>query len=137
MKPTPAVYFVAGLAVAAGLASGLAAGAAAPSAGEADGAAPSAGEAAGEAVGDATGCGATPPSISERWPPPTPKPSSKATTKKVAAAPMVILARIVCVPRGPKAAEEIELVKSEPASALPGCRSTEMISTRQARIKIP
>ena len=133
MKPTPAVYFVAGLAVAAGLASGLAAGAAAPSAGEAAGAAPSAGEAAGLAAGVA--CGVTPLSIRERWPPPTPKPSSNATRKKVAAAPMVILARMVCVPRGPKAAEEIELVKSDPASALPGCKSTETISTMQARMK--
>ena len=124
--------------VAAGLAAGVVA-APAPSAGEAAGeaagAAPSAGEAAGLAAGDATGCGATPPSIRERWPPPTPKPSSRATMKKVAAAPMVILARMVCVPRGPKAVEEIELVKSEPASALPGCKSTETISTTQARMK--
>jgi hypothetical protein len=32
---------------------------------------------------------------------------------------------------------EMELVKSEPASALPGCKSTETISTRQARMKSP
>ncbi len=32
-------------------------------------------------------------------------------------------------------AEEIELVKSEPASALPGCKSTETTSTMQARMK--
>jgi hypothetical protein len=60
-----------------------------------------------------------------------------ATIIKVAAAPMVILASMVCVPRGPKAVLEIELVKSEPASALPGCKSTEMMSTTQARRKIP
>ena len=132
----------------------------APDAGEAAGVAGAAGEAAGAAepscVGAAAGVASvvaglcagaaglaagvglapTPPSISERWPP-RPKPSSSATRKKVMAAPMVIFERIVCVPRGPKAALETELVKSEPASALPGCNSTETTSTTQARMKSP
>jgi hypothetical protein len=38
---------------------------------------------------------------------------------------------MVCVPRGPKAVLETELVKSCPASAFPGCNSTEMMSARQ------
>ena len=76
------------------------------------------------------------PSIRERWPP-TPMPSRSATIMKVAAATIVILASMVCVPRGPKAVLEIELVKSAPASALPGCKSTETIRTMQERMKIP
>ena len=36
----------------------------------------------------------------------------------------------------PNAVLEIELVKRAPASALPGCNSTEMIRTMQARMKI-
>jgi hypothetical protein len=32
---------------------------------------------------------------------------------------------------------EIELVKSAPASALPGCKSTETMRTMQARMNIP
>jgi len=39
---------------------------------------------------------------------------------KTMAAPTVILASSVCVPRGPKVVLETELVKSAPASALPG-----------------
>jgi hypothetical protein len=97
---------------------------------------PSAG-AAGLAAGAGVGCALAPLSISERWPLPTPTPSKSATRKKVAAATMVILARMVCVPRGPQAVLEIELVKSEPASALPGCKSTETTSTMQAKMKSP
>ena len=81
------------------------AGAAEPSAGEAFGCA---GEAAGAGV--AAGFG-TPPSIRERCPP-TPIVSRSATSMKVMAAPMVIFARMVCVPRGPKAVLDTELVKS-------------------------
>jgi hypothetical protein len=56
---------------------------------------------------------------------------------KRAAAPMVILASSVCVPRGPKAVLETLLVKSAPASALPGCKSTATTSTMHARINSP
>jgi hypothetical protein len=56
---------------------------------------------------------------------------------KAAAAPMVILARRVCVPRGPKAVEETLLEKRAPASALPGCKSTATTRTIQDRIKRP
>jgi hypothetical protein len=54
---------------------------------------------------------------------------------KAAAAPMVIFASKVCVPRGPKAALETLLEKRAPASALPGCNNTETIITTQARMK--
>ncbi len=59
----------------------------------------------------------------------------KAISMKSAAAPMVILASSVCVPRGPKAVLEMLLEKSAPASALPGCKSTATTSTMQVRIK--
>jgi|GraSoiStandDraft_46_1057282.scaffolds.fasta_scaffold734332_1 hypothetical protein len=52
-----------------------------------------------------------------------------AINMKAAAAPMVIFANSVCVPRGPKAVLETLLEKSAPASALPGCKSTETIIT--------
>jgi hypothetical protein len=53
----------------------------------------------------------------------------------MAAAPMVIFASKDCVPRGPKAVLEILLEKSAPASALPGCKSTETIITMQDKTK--
>src|SRR5205085_5737991 len=101
-------YFWAGLALDSGLAVVVAAfafeaGAAAPPSVCGAGAEPSdCGVAcwAGVAVGLAFAF--APPSIRERWPP-TPMPSSRATIMKVAAATMVILARMVWVPRGPKA----------------------------------
>ena len=64
-------------------------------------------------------------------------PSNRAHSMKRAAAPMVILASRVCVPRGPKAVLETLLEKSAPASALPGCNSIATTRTMQARIKRP
>ena len=101
---------------------------------------PSAGEAAGcagEAAGAGVAAGLAEMFFISELSPPTPKPSSSATSIKVMAAPMVILARMVCVPRGPKAVLETELVKSCPASALPGCKSTEMTSAKQASMNNP
>lgn len=63
--------------------------------------------------------------------------SDRAPSIKSAAAPIVILASSVCVPRGPKAVLETLLEKSAPASDLPGCKSTVMTRTMQARIKRP
>ncbi len=60
-----------------------------------------------------------------------------AMSMKAAAAPIVIFARMLCVPRGPKAVLEMLLVKSVPASALPGCRRTVTTSTKQARMNSP
>lgn len=47
---------------------------------------------------------------------------------------MVILDKILSVPRGPKAVLETLLVKSAPASDLPGCKSTEAINVRHERM---
>jgi hypothetical protein len=57
--------------------------------------------------------------------------SSKAAIIKQIAALIVILDKTDCVPRGPNAVLEILLVKSAPASALPGCSKTVTTSTRQ------
>jgi hypothetical protein len=48
---------------------------------------------------------------------------------------MVILARSVCVPRGPKAVLETLLEKSAPASDFPGCSNTDTTITMQDKIK--
>lgn len=56
--------------------------------------------------------------------------SNKAEIMKITAAVMVILDKTDCVPRGPKAVLEILLVKSAPASVLPGCKSTVAIKTK-------
>ena len=63
--------------------------------------------------------------------------SIKAASIKTAAAPIVILASTVCVPRGPKAVLETELVKSAPASDLPGCSKTATTSTKHASMNSP
>jgi hypothetical protein len=59
---------------------------------------------------------------------------NRAETIKPIAAVIVIFDKTVCVPRGLKAELEILLVKSAPASVLPGCSSTDAISTK-AEIK--
>lgn len=109
---------LAGVASAAGVVS--AAGVAPSDGGTTTGAAAPCGAIDGEAVGigDAVDSG-TPPSNTDRLSP-IPSESVNATNMKVIAAPMVILANKVCVPRGPKAVLDTELVKSAPASALPG-----------------
>ena len=60
-----------------------------------------------------------------------------ATIMKAAAAPMVIFASNVWVPRGPNAVLETELENKAPASALPGCNSTATIKMMQDRINNP
>jgi len=57
-----------------------------------------------------------------------------ANSMNAAAAPMVSFARMVCVPRGPKAVLETELENKAPASALPGCSNTA--TTRMTHDKI-
>lgn len=61
---------------------------------------------------------------------------NNAESIKRTAAAMVSFDKTVCVPRGPKAFPEILLVKSAPASVLPGCKSTETISATQEIKKI-
>ena len=63
--------------------------------------------------------------------------SVKAMSMKAAAAPMVILASRVCVPRGPKAVLEMLLENNALGSAFPGCKSTATTSTKHDRIKSP
>ena len=56
----------------------------------------------------------------EREPVRSGKPSVSAINMNAAAAPMVIFANRLAVPRGPKAVLDSVLEKSAPASALPG-----------------
>ena len=58
-----------------------------------------------------------------------------ATSIKAAAAPIVILERMLAVPRGPKAVLDTLLEKRSPAPDLPGCNRITIISTMHARIK--
>jgi hypothetical protein len=54
-----------------------------------------------------------------------------------AAAPIVIFANRLAVPRGPKAVLERLLENNAPASALPGCKRILTIRTIQDRMKRP
>ena len=60
-----------------------------------------------------------------------------ASRKKPAAAPIVILANNVAVPRGPNAVLETELENSAPASDFPGCSRIVTIRMTHARMKSP
>ena len=60
-----------------------------------------------------------------------------AIRKKAAAAPIVILANNVAVPRGPNAVLETELENSAPASDFPGCSSIVTIKMTHARMNSP
>ena len=53
------------------------------------------------------------------------------------AAPIVILARMLAVPRGPKAVLETLLEKRAPASDFPGCKRIVTTSTMHDRINSP
>src|SRR5919197_876713 len=72
-------------------------------------------------VGDVTGASGTPDCKTELVPLIAGRDNIKAINMNAAAAPIVILASSVCVPRGPNAVLETELVNKAPASALPGC----------------
>ena len=65
------------------------------------------------------------------------KPSVSAINMNAAAAPIVIFANRLAVPRGPKAVLDRVLEKSAPASALPGCSRITTIKTKHERIKRP
>ena len=60
-----------------------------------------------------------------------------ASNINAAAAPIVIFASSVCVPRGPKAVLDTELENSAPASAFPGCNKIVSTKTTHARINNP
>ena len=57
-----------------------------------------------------------------------------AINMKAAAAPMVILDRMLAVPRGPNAVLETELENKSPAPDFPGCSRMTIINTMQAKI---
>ena len=65
------------------------------------------------------------------------KPSVRAINMNAAAAPIVIFAKRLAVPRGPKAVLDRVLEKSAPASDLPGCSRMTTIKTKHERIKRP
>ena len=60
--------------------------------------------------------------------------SIRAINMNAAAAPIVILERMLAVPRGPKAVLDTLLENRSPAPDLPGCNSTTTTRTRHARI---
>ena len=94
-------------------------------------------DAAGDACGELDGDGTASDVNTECEPFIPGSDSSKASNMKATAAPIVIRARIFCVPRGPKAVLETLLVKSAPASALPGCKRTTTMRTAQAKMNSP
>ena len=63
--------------------------------------------------------------------------SISAESIKTVAAPIVTFERTVAVPRGPNAALETLLVKSAPASVLPGCSKTLATRTIHERKNNP
>ena len=74
----------------------------------------------GAGVGVGVAAGALSEFITEREPVRIGKPSASAININAAAAPIVIIANRLAVPRGPKAVLDSVLEKSAPASALPG-----------------
>lgn len=62
--------------------------------------------------------------------------SMRAESMNTVADTIVIFESTVCVPRGANALLDMLLVKSAPASVLPGCRSTEPTSARHETKKI-
>lgn len=93
------------------------------------------GEATG--VGVATGTSATPDCKTELVPESHGSESISAINMNAAAAPIVIFASKLAVPRGPNAVLDTELVNNAPASALPGCSKTTRIRMTHARINNP
>jgi hypothetical protein len=118
----------------------VAAGDAAGAAGEVAGAAcDAAGDAsaAGDGLGVAIGALSGVDSNNEREPVSEGKPSVNAISMNATAAPIVIFANRLAVPRGPNAVLEIVFEKSAPASALPGCSRITMIRMKHDRMKSP
>ena len=92
-------------------------------AGDAEGTDDASGVTCAVATGDGEGsgcCSGTPDCKTERVPVIIGSDNTKANNMKPAAAPIVILDKIVCVPLGPNAVLETELENSAPASDLPG-----------------
>ena len=112
----------------------VAAGDAAGAAGDAVGAA---GDACCAGVGVAVGARAGADCNTDRVPVKIGKPSANAINMNATAAPIVIFARRLAVPRGPNAVLESELENSAPASALPGCNRITTIRMTHASMNRP
>jgi hypothetical protein len=67
----------------------------------------------------------------------TGNPNINAININAAAAPIVIFANKLAVPRGPKAVLESVFEKSAPASALPGCSRITTTRIKHARMNSP
>ena len=92
----------------------------------------------GAGVGVDTGGGSSAcDSNTDREPVRVGRPSVSAINMNAAAAPIVIFARRLAVPRGPKAVLETLLEKSAPASALPGWRRITTTRMKHDKIKRP
>ena len=91
---------------------------------------------AGVGVGLATGAAGA-DCNTDREPVRSGKPSASAINMNAAAAPIVIFASRLAVPRGPKAVLDSVFENNAPASALPGCSNMTTISIRHARINNP
>ena len=65
------------------------------------------------------------------------KESISAISIKAMAAPMVIFARILAVPRGPKAVLDTLLENRSPAPDFPDCNNTTTTNTMQAKMNRP
>ena len=83
------------------------------------------------AVGTLSGCDCR----TDREPLSSGNPNASAINMNAAAAPIVIFASRLAVPRGPNAVLDNVFEKSAPASALPGCNKITTIRITQARIK--
>ena len=108
--------------------------AAGDAAGALDGAVLPAGEGCCAGVGVAVGALSGFDCSTEREPLSVGSESVKATSINTTAAPIVILASRLAVPRGPKAVLERLLENNAPASALPGCKRMLTIRTTHERI---
>lgn len=106
-------------------------------AGDAAGAVDAGASAVGDGLGLAAGALSGAVSRTDREPVKFGKPSVSAINMNAAAAPIVILASRLAVPRGPNAVLEMVFEKSAPASALPGCSRITTTRMKHARIKSP
>ena len=92
---------------------------------------------AGVGLGLATGALAGAEDNTDFDPVKTPKPSINAISINAAAAPIVIFASRLAVPRGPNAVLDNVFENNAPASALPGCSKITTIRIRLERMNSP
>jgi len=91
---------------------------------------------AGDGVGVATGAAGA-DCNTDREPLKIGKPSASAISMNAAAAPIVIFASRLAVPRGPNAVLDNVFENNAPASALPGCSSITTIRITHERMNSP